>query len=200
MKPSIFFYSFILMLTSCSVKSPPENTVSVESDFSLADYECITKQIKFESEGIVYDGVLMFVSYSYKEMPLDLTNVYLLSKEHQNVQLLGDTAAFIGLYDISVSDDFLYLAVFFVAEGHPWIEIYDLQALINSGDKKLLAELNPYPGVINMVGWEGKKLLVESDVNLLHKNLNKQIYESDMFETNKRFYFDMTNKLFQQKR
>jgi hypothetical protein len=201
MKANLLFVMLgIGTLISCKLPSSSENTASLKYETNLADFNCTTKQVKYLEDSVEYDGILLFVNHYDIEMPLQFTNVYLLTKHGKNVQLIGDTAAFTGLYDVSVSDNYRYLAAYFVAEGHPWIEIYDLSQLINSGTKELIAELNPYPGIINLVGWEGEVLVVGSDVNLLLKNQGKQISEMDMFETQKQFSFDMGSKMFLDKK
>ncbi len=201
MKTGKLLFAFAaLSLISCGVRTQqPAEVSSPKAMLDLEAYNCFSVSIKYDIEGEQREGTLLFVSHSDREMPLRFTNVYLLSKSDRNFQLVGDTAALTNVYDVSVSPDYRYLAVSVVGEGHPWIEIYDLQMLIHFSEVKLLAELNPYPGSIRVVGWESAKLVVESDADLLLKNEEGQIAFGDLFESSRKFYFDLSSKKYSKK-
>lgn len=75
---------------------------------------------------------------------------------------------------ISISPDDHWIAVMAVGEGHPIIEVYDLQAVLHdddvSAEKKSVQSLliDPYPGYVQMMTWQGDQLIVSSDVALDH--------------------------------
>lgn len=62
------------------------------------------------------------------------------------------------------SPDGRYLAVLSVGEGHPILDILDIDRVVagTHGDRSLLC-VDPYPGMIELVGWEGGWLKVRSD-------------------------------------
>jgi len=75
---------------------------------------------------------------------------------------------------ISPGDD--YLAVLSVDEGHPMVDIFQMDRIFSEAkdSEKLppLISIDPYPGTIRIQGWQGDTILeVESDVplNLLDK-------------------------------
>jgi hypothetical protein len=65
---------------------------------------------------------------------------------------------------ILLSPDGRYLAVLSVGEGHPVLDILDLDRLLQGthGDRSLFF-VDPYPGAVELVGWEGSRLKVTSD-------------------------------------
>jgi hypothetical protein len=75
-------------------------------------------------------------------------------------------SALIQAAEISPSPDRRWLAVISVGEGHPILEVVDLQALLNGQGYKALTTVNPYPGTINLEGWADTALLVTSDMPL----------------------------------
>jgi hypothetical protein len=56
-----------------------------------------------------------------------------------------------------------YLAVQLSAEGHPWIEILDLPALMRSNTYKILDEVGGYPGTVSIGKWKGLDFSIKSD-------------------------------------
>jgi hypothetical protein len=182
----------VFIVIGCLINSG----LSAQKTIDVSNYNCFSSQIKYYSQGKQKEGILLFVNHYDREIPLQYSHVYLLSREHKNIQLAGDSTAFTNVFDLKVSPDNKYLALLAVSEGHPWIEIYDLQALINSGSQNLLAEINPYPGIVNLTEWKGDKLFVESDANLLLKNKAKEIGEEDISSKTKIFSFDIRKKKF----
>ena len=73
---------------------------------------------------------------------------------------------------LSVSPDDKMLAVVTVGEGHPYLEVFDLTAILSTrdGDTDIsvtpLQAIDPYPGGIIVLGWKGEELLVSSDMPL----------------------------------
>jgi len=62
------------------------------------------------------------------------------------------------------SPDGRYLAVLSVGEGHPVLDILDLDRVVQGthGDRSLFF-VDPYPGSIELLSWEGSRLKVASD-------------------------------------
>lgn len=62
------------------------------------------------------------------------------------------------------SPDGRYLAVLSVGEGHPVLDILDIHRVVagTHGDRSLRF-VDPYPGMIELVGWERGRLKVKSD-------------------------------------
>lgn len=138
-------------------------------------------------------GSLLFVPFADPDHPLvQHTHLYLLRPDAPNLQILGDTAAFFRAYDFKASPDFAYLAVTFVGEGHPWIKVYDLNILLHNKTKTPVAEINPYPGVIEITGWQGKLLTVRSDADLCLLQSSTAIHTTeDLLPSPRLFYLDI---------
>ena len=186
MRPEKFKFLALILIISLSFQATAQKTIE------LSKYNCFTALVKYAIEGQNNEGLLLFVNYEAPDMPaLRLSNVYLLNKNGQNVQLVGDSNAFTSINDIQVSANSKYIALFMVGEGHPWIEIYDLQRLINERKQELLTDLNPYPGNINLVAWKNNELIVESDINLMLKNDDKDLTDTDIFDKMKKYAFDL---------
>jgi hypothetical protein len=163
----------------------------------ISKYNCFTANIHYSFDGDESDGVLLFINHIDPDIPaLQYSNVYLLNKSGKNLLLLSDSNAFISVYDMKVSPDSKYVAIYCVGEGHPWIEIYDLQKLINTKKQVSIADVNPYPGNVYLIGWQKNLLIVESDINLIPKNEGKDLLESDMLKKSKKYLFDPGTKKF----
>lgn len=87
-------------------------------------------------------------------------------ESQETVDLGCALSAMVQAADLSVSPDRRWLAVVSVGEGHPFLEVVDLQALLAGQGYKALTTINPYPGTINLEGWTGTALLVTSDMPL----------------------------------
>ncbi len=68
--------------------------------------------------------------------------------------------------EILTSPDGNFLAMVSAAEGATILEIIDLQELLQTGEWKVLREINPFPGQISIRRWRGRHLEVESDLPL----------------------------------
>ncbi|MEP7008765.1 MAG: hypothetical protein ABJC13_00430 [Acidobacteriota bacterium] len=84
--------------------------------------------------------------------------------------------------EISVSPDRKWLAVVSVGEGHPMLEVVDLLRFTEVHVYEPLTTVNPYPGTINLAGWETHTLLVSSEMPLDLLPLAKGEVESAMLE------------------
>lgn len=91
---------------------------------------------------------------------------YLLDGPSGSVSLGEQLAGFYQVHALSVSPDQRYLAVLSAAEGHPLVEVFDLPALLQQQSQTPLYQLNPYPGAIELIGWQQQSLLVASNVPL----------------------------------
>lgn len=81
---------------------------------------------------------------------------------------------------ISISPNDQWIAVITVGEGHPMLDVYDLQAVLNgienAEEKKLFTPLfiDPYPGYIQILSWTDDQLIVQSDIQLDHLDKNER--------------------------
>ena len=82
------------------------------------------------------------------------------------VELGCSIAAMNEVADLSVSPDRRWLAVISVGEGHPILEVIDLQVLASAHEYRALASVNPYPGTVNLAGWTAHSLRVSSEMPL----------------------------------
>jgi len=71
-----------------------------------------------------------------------------------------------GIADLQVNPTGRWLAVVSVGEGHPWLELFDLAAVLRGQAVQPLYSLNPYPGFVNLSAWHGEELWLESDRDL----------------------------------
>lgn len=122
---------------------------------------------------------------------LKLTSLYLISKGKCAEPLNGGRGELASCYDMSVSPNSKYLALYFVGEGHPWIEIYDLQWLLANKEYKLLKEINPYPGNVYFLKWKKNKLILESDIDLLKLQNGEPATELLLLETTRKYILHM---------
>lgn len=90
----------------------------------------------------------------------------LLCKDRDAVDLGCGLSAMIQAVDLAASPDHRWLAVISVGEGHPFLEVVDLQSIVAGQGYKALATINPYPGTVNLEGWTDAGLRVTSDMPL----------------------------------
>jgi len=175
------------------------NNINAQKIIDISKYNCFTAPVKYLAEDGVQEGVLLFVRHNDLEFhALHYTNVYLLGKDGRNFKIVPDSSAFVSVYDVKVSENSKYLALMMVGEGHPWIEIYDLQKLISESKQELIADINPYPGNLNIIGWKNNILMFESDINFLLKNENKSFSDTDIFEKFSKFSFNPVDNKFKE--
>jgi len=170
-----------------------------QNSVDISKYNCQSTPIKYTIDGEESEGILVFINHKDRETPvLQYSDVYVLNKNGQNIRITGDSVQFISVYDMKVSKSSKYLATYNVGEGHPWIEIYDLQKIISEEKQNHLSDINPYPGNVELIGWQNDNLIVESDINLLPKNDGKDLSDKDMFEKNRKYLYSIVDKKFKE--
>jgi hypothetical protein len=175
--------------------------VHAQKPIDLSLFNCHIASVKYLDEGQLKQGQIVFINYRDSEMPaLQCSDVYLLNKTHENIKITSDSTIFYNVYDMKVSENNKYIALFMVSEGHPWIEIYDFQKLIQKKKTEMLADINPYPGNVSLLKWVKNDLLVESDINLCLKNENKDLNEETISEKNVNFLFNIETKKYKLKK
>lgn len=75
-------------------------------------------------------------------------------------------AAMHDVVELLPSPDRAWIAVVSVGEGHPVLEVVDLQALLAGGSYRSCKTIDPYPGTITVSRWTAESLLVASDMPL----------------------------------
>jgi len=72
----------------------------------------------------------------------------------------------VALFPVSAvpSPDGRFLAVLSVGEGHPVLDLLELRRVLGgSHGTQSLRTIDPYPGGLELLGWEGNRLKVSSD-------------------------------------
>lgn len=87
---------------------------------------------------------------------------------NQRLDIMPNSMSIVG--DFVVSPARKYLAINSVGEGHPIIDIVELESILDNKEPKVLVSINPYPGVVNLDKWDGEKLLVSCDSLITDKN------------------------------
>lgn len=95
------------------------------------------------------------------------------------------------VHHLLVSPDGKYLAVLSVGEGHPVIEVIDLQKLRDKYEYATLHVLDPYPGVMSIDRWEGSKLIIDSNVPLNLRKEDGRVDAEQLLPENKKFSLDV---------
>ena len=80
---------------------------------------------------------------------------------------------------LQVSPSGKLLAVMSVGEGHPILDIINVEALLSDQPADSLFSLNPYPGWVNMENWQGEQLIITSD-RLLSEH-SQDLYQGEEF-------------------
>lgn len=91
---------------------------------------------------------------------------FLLQGRHHNSEIGSNLSALHDVYQLMASPNYKYLAILSAGEGHPLIEIIELQTLRDQKKYTILHEIDPYPGTVWISAWENQRLIVESDVPL----------------------------------
>lgn len=187
LKKGYFFVIFYLLLTLSGV-----------SQINFEEYNCYMSPISYKWRGEPAKGILCWMVYKDTSLYfLNYSLVMVLDREHGNLMVSADTNRLpINVYDVKISQDSRYAALLEVGEGHPWIEILDLQNLIDTGEAEIVANLNPYPGGIDILHWEAGKLWVETDIDLSKKNQHLDLVDTDISEERLIFSFDPQTGLF----
>jgi len=95
------------------------------------------------------------------------------------------------VHQLMLAPDGKYLAVLSVGEGHPVIEVIDLQKLRDKYEYTTLHVLDPYPGVMTIDRWEGSKLIIDSNVPLNLRKENGRVDPDLLLPENKKFALDV---------
>lgn len=193
------FTAIVLLLFVESCKQTTNLIKTKNSNELISQNSCFQIPIKVNEQNNQQKASLLFLTLQDNEFPLYLTNIYLLKNNSVSIQLIADTNAIINMNEICISPDYKYIAVTVTMEGHPWIDVYDLHSIIYSNNLKIVATLNPYPGIIGLVGWQQQKLIVYSNANLILKNSHKNSTDFELFDKNKKYYYDIENKLYAEK-
>lgn len=99
-----------------------------------------------------------------------------------------------GMHQVSAvvpSPDRRWLAVLSAGEGHPLLEIVDLQDLLIGQGYRVVTEINPYPGTINVMRWTKDSLIVTSDMALHQFPLPDGDPTTYMFSAQRRFALEV---------
>lgn len=159
-------------------------------------------KVSYQQNGTPAQGELLFVNHSDSETPmLQYTTVFFIHAEGYIHLLTPDSSLWFGAYTFELSPDSKHLKVGYVAEGHPWLEIIDIQKLISKRVYYKVAELNPYAGYYSDLGWtKAGKVLLKSEYNLELLNTKQQLEFEDTLDTETRFLFDVeTQKISREK-
>lgn len=81
-----------------------------------------------------------------------------------------DLTAMHQITSLSVAPDYRHLAVMSVGEGHPILELVDLPVLLKHRRYVARCTVNPFPGMLDVIGWRHDGLLIDSDVPLTEEN------------------------------
>jgi hypothetical protein len=84
---------------------------------------------------------------------------------------------------MSLSPDEKFLAIEGSAEGANWIDILLFQPLIKEKNCTRYCSIQPYPGLVYIVGWENESLIVKSDADLTKLNKKNRLSMPDVFGT-----------------
>ena len=77
---------------------------------------------------------------------------------------------------VKASPDGRYLADVTSHEGHPCASVYSLPLFLEKKKRRLLWSIEPYPGWVSIERWEGKKLLVTSDMFLSYRKESQKFW------------------------
>lgn len=117
-----------------------------------------------------YDVITAKVGDSAELLVINLadrsSHWYVVGGEGGNRMLGTDFAGFQFIGELAASADYQYLAVISVGEGHPLLEVVDLQLWLQQGVYQVLHELNPYPGNFELQGWQGHTIEFASTAEL----------------------------------
>lgn len=171
------------------------------SQINLREYGCFTEKVTYKYGNENAKGVLTWMTYKDTSMAsLNYSFVMLLDNQYGN-QVISDKENLpINVYDAKVSEDSRYIALLEVGEGHPWIEILDLQKLLTTGKTEIVADINPYPGNVNLLYWKKGKLWVESDANLVKKNTSESLELEDISEKFSVYSWDMATRKYKKEK
>jgi hypothetical protein len=88
--------------------------------------------------------------------------------------LACDLSAMHQIDSIIVAPNRKHLSVVSVGEGHPILEIVALTPLLEQGKYQVACTINPYPGTLTSVDWQGDRLRIHSDVDLALEGIEQR--------------------------
>lgn len=105
---------------------------------------------------------------------LNLENGYsphwFILSESGRVKLKNPPATMYQVEKLKSSADKKFLAVLSVGEGHPEIGIFKLEEVLADKDAKVVFGIDPYPGIVDLVEWQGDVLHIISTIFLTEKS------------------------------
>jgi hypothetical protein len=185
---------FFLVLSQCFL-AQAQTIQDLEKSYIFV------QAVRYEKDSMILHASLIVSTFLEDSMAYSGMHhsIWVLADSLAGNRLLGasftsESTFPISVYNIKVSPDSRYIAVFQVAEGHPYIEIIDAQKLILQKKYELIHFLNPYPGNIDIVGWENELLIVESDMPLTDLNTTENLDYEKLTENFKKYIFDLKTK------
>ena len=154
----------------------------------------VCEQVRFPA--MEYDsdtsGSLCILLLQDRENTVFYEANWLLVHDMGYVELIGtsyeeenDSALFAGnVFSMAVSPNQKYLATEMEGEGSNWIEIIDLQKLLTQKKINIIQSVYGFPGLVYIKWWQGEKLVIESDINLLKLNNGGELNFEDIEENN----------------
>jgi hypothetical protein len=121
---------------------------------------------------------------------------FVIKGAYGNREIGNNLSQLAEVHHLSLSPGGKYLAVLSVGEGHPVIEVIDMQKLRDKYEYTTLHVLDPYPGVMTIDRWEGSKLLIDSNVPLNLRKEDGRVDPDLLLPETKKFSLDvLTGKI-----
>jgi len=95
------------------------------------------------------------------------------------------------VHQILPSPDNKHLAVLSVGEGHPILEVIDLEKLRLQSKYVVLQEIDPYPGTVSIDRWDGSYLIVNSNVPLTQRKEDGRVDPDHILPKDETFSLDV---------
>jgi hypothetical protein len=89
------------------------------------------------------------------------------------------------------STDNKYLAVLSVGEGHPIVEVIDLEKFRLQSKYVVLQEIDPYPGTVSIDRWDGSYLIVNSNMPLTLRKEDGRVDPDHLLPKDETFSLDV---------
>lgn len=112
---------------------------------------------------------------------------FLIKGKYGNQSLGNNLSQLAEVHQLLSSPDGNYLAVLSVGEGHPVVEVIDLQKLRSKNEYAALHIIDPYPGTVAIDCWEGSNLIIDSTVPLNLRKENGRVDPDLIFPEAKKF-------------
>lgn len=174
--PKILFY-FLILLLAITFYQPQAFT---QNNTPIKEKLCsFTEKINFASEQY---RLKVTVFQENSNDGLSMWSEWVISSPRGYKKLNCDLSSMIQVSEIKASPNGQYLAIISVGEGHPILDIVDLQALLINQECKTITTINPYPGTVNIEKWKNNELIITSSTLLTHK-IDEQ-YPIEFFTSN----------------